>query len=649
MTPKSKNILVGMFVIFFSAGAVAFITWLGTTTVREETDTYLAYLEESVSGLSQNSPVKYKGVTIGQVEKIRINPENSNQVELQLMIKRGTPIKVDSELILTSQGITGLQYIEITGGSEEKGLLKAKPGDNFPVIVSGKSTLATVEAAIGPMLSNINLAIEDIRQVLKSASPERLTNILSDVESITETVADNSTAIVEDLNQTGEGLKQVVEQTNQLMDNANNFFNNREDQVVAMIGEVQQASSAVNRLLGSIEQEKIIGNLGKTVSHVDQLVENLNGRGEGPLLDLVEGMSQSTTRLNRLLARFEEEQIVQGVGKTITRVDQLVANVEEKFNGPVESMLSEIQQSAQAANRIVTKVEEEQLVEGVGQVVAKVEKIVDSLDQTASNADQFFANLNKTAGSVEIFISNLNQTMTKTDQFISHMDLTLVYVDQFISNLDQTTSNVDQFVSNLNTTASKVDQFIAGLDQTTEGIEDFMQVLSETAAKTDRFIGNLDRTTGNVDRFVGNLDQTAVKADRFMVNLNQSVGNMNQFIATMNRAAEKTDQFVATLNQTATEIDQLFDTLNDQVVENEFQAMPKSINLTLKEIRKLTGTLNQSAEDAEISSTMEDLKKTLEDIQTFAQTWTQVAEELENQPSALIFGESKAEINVAPE
>ena len=111
MTPKSKNILVGIFVIFFSLGAIACITWLGSTAVREETDTYIAYLDESVSGLSQNSPVKYKGVTIGQVKKIQINPNNSNQVELQLIIKRGTPIKVDSELILTSQGITGLQYI----------------------------------------------------------------------------------------------------------------------------------------------------------------------------------------------------------------------------------------------------------------------------------------------------------------------------------------------------------------------------------------------------------------------------------------------------------------------------------------------------------------------------------------------------------
>ncbi len=443
MTPKSKNILVGMFVIFLSLGAIAFITWLGSTAIREETDTYLAYLEESVSGLSQNSPVKYKGVSIGQVEKIRINPNNSNQVELRLIIKRGTPIKVDSELVLTPEGITGLEYIEITGGSEEAESLKAKPGEEFPIIPSSKSTFAAVEDAIGPMLSNLNIAIEDIRKILEGSNLESLENILSDVESITGNIASKSDAIIQDFNQTSTDFQQMAAQSNQLVSNANEFFNLRKDQIVALMSKMDHATNAFNGLLGTIEQEKVIGNLGQTIIHV-----------------------------NRLLEQFEEEQVVQGVGKTM-----------------------------QTANRLMTRIEQEQIVEGVGKTVTNVGQLVENLEQTATKADQFVTNLNQTGSKMDQFVANLNQATDNVNQFVNTLNETAGETDKFVASLNQTATKIDQLIDNLNhqtskkelqsvpqsinTTLQEIQKLVKNLNQTTEEadfsatIEDFKEVLAD--------------------------------------------------------------------------------------------------------------------------------------------------------------------------
>ena len=555
MTPKSKNILVGIFVVVLSAGTIIFTTWLGSTAVQEETDTYLAYLDESVSGLSQNSPVKYKGVTIGQVEKIRINPENSNQVELQMIIKRGTPIKTDSELVLTSQGITGLQYIEISGGSEDKDFLKAKPGDRYPVIPSGKSTLATVEAAIGPMLQNINLTIGDIREILKSANPERLSHIFEDVESITGTVAKNSETLIENINQTSTGLKQTVDQTNQLVSNANQFFEDRQGQITALLNRFETTTGSVNRLLTAIEQEKLIGSVKNTLGTANRFLDTLQGDGAGSVKTVVEDVNRATAKLNQLLDQLEQAKIIQGAAKTVSDLDRLVINLESKIDGPMNTLLEDARQSVVAANRLVTRIEQEQIVEGVGSTLDKVDQIVGdfgataknadqfvaSLNQTAQRTDQFVENLDRTADNVNQFVENLNQTSAKTDEFVSGLNATTDNVNQFIDNLDQTASNANQFITNLNRTAGNVDQFVANLNETTDGVDAFMKNLVQTAEKTDQFVSNLSKTADNVDQFVLNLNQTAGKTDQFVSNLSKTTDNVDQFVANLNQTAGKAD------------------------------------------------------------------------------------------------------------
>ncbi len=444
MTPKSKNILVGIFVVFFSIGAISLTTWLGSTAIQEETVTYLSYLDEAVSGLSENSPVKYKGVNIGQVQEIRINPDNSNQIELRLMIKRGTPIKVDSKLILTAQGITGLQYVEITGGSEGLPLLEKKPGERFPVIPAGQSTLATVQAAIGPILSNINLTIDDIRKILKTTNAENLTEILSDIQKVTGAFAENADGIFRDISETSSSLQQVIQQSSELVNNTNTFLSSRQDQVVNLISKFNESTTTLNRLMLSIENEDIIPKIGQTVSHV-----------------------------NRTLNQIEQEKVIDNIGQTIARVDQLVETMDHQVNGQLGTLLRDLNQSTNTLNSLLGQMEQQNVVQGVNNVVEEASHVVKKMEQ-------------------------------------------------------------------------------------------------------------------------------------------------------------------------------LVDNVNTQVTNKELQSIPQEIQTTLQDIQRVTRTLHHIAEDADVASMMEKLEVTMEEIQTFAQTWREVAETMENQPSALIFGESKQEIKVMP-
>ncbi len=70
-------------------------------------------MTESVSGLSKDSIVKLRGVDIGRVSEIRIDPENIEKIDVFLKIKHGVPIKEDMIAHTQMLGVTGLLSIEI--------------------------------------------------------------------------------------------------------------------------------------------------------------------------------------------------------------------------------------------------------------------------------------------------------------------------------------------------------------------------------------------------------------------------------------------------------------------------------------------------------------------------------------------------------
>lgn len=283
MTPRSKNILVGFFVLGLTVGLIAFVAWLGSSAIQDESDLYLVYLEEAVAGLSVNASVRYKGVDIGLVEKIRINPQNSNEVEVLLRIKRGAPIKEDSLAILTSRGITGIQYIEISGGSQDVPILKVQEGQDYPVIKSGKSTFAAMEAAIGPILANINVAIEDIHGILKSANPKQLENILTDVRKVTRAVGDNAegiNAMIKDVRTTTDSVQKGAVRFESILSSVDESIKNEKGKVSNIINNLDQALNTLNKQILQTDVPQMSKDIKATLSETRSLVHTISRSAE---------------------------------------------------------------------------------------------------------------------------------------------------------------------------------------------------------------------------------------------------------------------------------------------------------------------------------------------------------------------------------
>lgn len=222
MEPKVNYILVGSFVAFLGAAVLAGILWLGKTDYRGSYDRYEAYMKESVAGLSVNSTVKYRGVDVGRIKTIDLNPNNPEEVLLTMDIMHGTPIKTDTIAVLETQGLTGLATINLTGGSRDAPPLQAQEGQAYPVIKTGPSLFFRLDEAVSRLLSeerlsqlllDLDTAAKGAAKVLDEDNRAMLKQTIKDLSDVAKTIAAHKTQIEQSLNGAARSADNLVKLT----------------------------------------------------------------------------------------------------------------------------------------------------------------------------------------------------------------------------------------------------------------------------------------------------------------------------------------------------------------------------------------------------------------------------------------------------
>lgn len=160
---------VGVFVSIGFCIAIAAIGWLGMSDRFEQGQYYTAYYDESVQGLDKDSPVKYRGVSIGRVEQIEVAPDGTL---IEVILKIETDLQLGDDVVaqLKTVGITGLMFIELDRGSsgftDQPPMLTFQPP--YPAIATRPSEIRRFMEGIDDALTQINsLDMEGISNRVK--------------------------------------------------------------------------------------------------------------------------------------------------------------------------------------------------------------------------------------------------------------------------------------------------------------------------------------------------------------------------------------------------------------------------------------------------------------------------------------------------
>ena len=156
----------------WGATVLSAVLWLGKTDYRGIYDRYYVYTRESVAGLSVDSTVKYRGVDVGRVKEVILNPDNSEEVRVTLDIVGGTPVKTDTQAVLVTQGLTGLVTLNLTGGKQRPPPLTSVAGQVYPVIRAFPALFGRLDGTLAKLLSDQGLSnlVANVNGLAQNAS-----------------------------------------------------------------------------------------------------------------------------------------------------------------------------------------------------------------------------------------------------------------------------------------------------------------------------------------------------------------------------------------------------------------------------------------------------------------------------------------------
>jgi phospholipid/cholesterol/gamma-HCH transport system substrate-binding protein len=286
MTGKTNYVLVGLFVLVLTLTLIAGVLWLGSGGPGHLYDEYLVYMQESVSGLNRDNAVKYHGVNVGRVREISLDPERAEEVRLLLEIDRGTPIREDTVATLETQGLTGLAFINLTGGSADSPPLKAGKGETHPVIESRPSTWGRLDRAVEELANNLIGVSKQFKVLLSDENQQHISRSLAHLDNFSTALAGRSEAMAGILDDLTATLKNVRDASAELS---------------GLVAQLHGAANALERMADEIRDT------GVSVRKVVQARDRDLQRFTGEALPEAAAMINEARRAAQNLRRFSEQ------------------------------------------------------------------------------------------------------------------------------------------------------------------------------------------------------------------------------------------------------------------------------------------------------------------------------------------------------
>jgi phospholipid/cholesterol/gamma-HCH transport system substrate-binding protein len=183
---RAQSARLGIFVISGVVLLAIFIAIPLGVKLTDKFKRYTAYFSgESLSGLEQGSIVKFNGVPVGKVENIKYLPDDLSRVKVELKLQDDFPMKVDMVATTNAMGITGLKYIEITGGTNGAELMK-----DGSVIPTKTSFIGTITGKADVIMAKIEVLLNHLNEISHPDSLTALKSTLANVEAISVDIKD---------------------------------------------------------------------------------------------------------------------------------------------------------------------------------------------------------------------------------------------------------------------------------------------------------------------------------------------------------------------------------------------------------------------------------------------------------------------------
>ncbi|WP_299367668.1 MlaD family protein [uncultured Tateyamaria sp.] len=446
METKANYALIGLFTLGGILGALGLLLWLAKVEVDQQY-AYYDILFEDVSGLGAASDVRYNGLPVGQVVDLDLDADDPSQVRVRIEVSADAPVNSETRARLQSQGVTGVSFVGLTGGSEA-----ADPLASGATIPSERTALQSVFEGAPELLSRAIVLLENVNDVFNDDNKAAVGTLVSNLATSSERldgVLANFETLSDDLGNAAREIAAFTGRLEQLSDTAETTLS----AATVTLGDVSTLTTeslaplAEDLRLTSRTATDVIASAGADVTRIAGRIDGLAARGEtvldsatttldsantamqsvaaladtqlGPLADDVRATAQTATRVltdvggeaARVVGRFDAvaDSAILALGDaqtTLKSVDQAATGFDRLMTDQLSPLADDLRTTSQTATRVI---------DDVGTRTAALATRLDALTTEASGAlDTFtttFNNANDTLGWVTTAMTGATETL----------------------------------------------------------------------------------------------------------------------------------------------------------------------------------------------------------------------------------------------
>lgn len=253
MEAEGRYTLVGTIVLITFALLAIALVWLAGGADYASYQTYTIYFRhQSMDGLAVGSPVKMRGIKVGEVESYRFVLGAQEAVSVRVKIDAGVPVRKSANAYVKRNIVTSIAAIEITNRDNVSPMLtQVAQGERYPVISEGSSDLDKVAIALTNLALNGAKVLERINVLLSDKNQFALSQTLKNLNDLTGDLAANKQSIQAAL----KGIKDATDQVSRASDSVSHAAAGSEASIHAVGQDASKALKEATVLMANLQKE----------------------------------------------------------------------------------------------------------------------------------------------------------------------------------------------------------------------------------------------------------------------------------------------------------------------------------------------------------------------------------------------------------
>jgi phospholipid/cholesterol/gamma-HCH transport system substrate-binding protein len=251
METRAHYVLIGAFTIGVFLFALGFVLWLSKSGADQTFSDYDIVFTEAVTGLSTGGLVQYNGIKVGEVKELHLAPDDPRKVIARVRLDASAPVRQDTRAKLGLQGVTGLAFIQLSGGAPSSPPLLPTAEHPVPVIPSEESALSKLLASGSDIVLSANDVMIRMNQILSDDNVKHISAMLEHADQMSGALADERQDFGIAIRQLTEATGELKKTLTAVTTTANSTNALVRDDARATLKSTQKALEAVDKMASS--------------------------------------------------------------------------------------------------------------------------------------------------------------------------------------------------------------------------------------------------------------------------------------------------------------------------------------------------------------------------------------------------------------